>query len=255
MKETIIKQTKKVKMNKPVLIEGLPGIGLVGKLAADLMVDELKAEKVAELYSPHFPHQVVMQKSGIIKTIKNEFYLVRRQNKLPDLLILVGDVQAITSEAQYEINGKIIEYLKNNGGSFIITLGGYGTGKGTKDPKIFGAATNKSLVDKYANFGVLFGKTSGSIIGAAGLLLALGRMEKIPGVCIMGETHGGYVDANAAKKMINILSKILNIKVSTKKLEKKALENKKLLKKLQEEQLKEQQAIISMGEPRLSYIR
>ena len=37
---------KKVKLNKPILIVGMPGIGNVGKIAADLMVDQLKAEKI-----------------------------------------------------------------------------------------------------------------------------------------------------------------------------------------------------------------
>ncbi len=252
MEKTIIKELKKVKMNNPILIEGLPGIGLVGKLVADLMIEELKAEKVAELYSNHFPHQVVMQESGIIKDIKNEFYLIKR--KQGDLLVLVGDVQAINSEAQYEITGTMIKYLKKNNTQLIITLGGYGTGQGTKNPKIFGAATDEKIIKKYSNFGIVFGKTKGSIIGAAGLLLSLGRMEKIPGICIMGETHGGYVDANAAKKMILVLSKIFNIKLNTKKLDGIAKENKKLLDKLKE-QIKEQSMIEGVEDLNLSYIR
>ena len=36
--ETVIIEKKKVKMRNPILIEGLPGIGLVGKIAADLPI-------------------------------------------------------------------------------------------------------------------------------------------------------------------------------------------------------------------------
>ena len=70
----------------------------------------------------------------------------------------------------------------------------------------------------------------------------------------MAETHGGYVDANAAKKMIMVLSKIFNIKLSTKKLDKKASQNKKLLDKLQEH-AKKQTLIEGIGDLNLSYIR
>jgi len=249
--ETFIKEIKKVKMNKPILIEGLPGIGLVGKLVADLIIEELKAEKIAELYSPHFPHQVIMQKSGIIKDIKNDFYLIKRKDN--DLLILIGETQAITSEAQYNITEVIINYIKKNDCKLIITLGGYGTGIGTKNPKIFGAVNDEKLIGEYSKFDIQFGKTKGAIIGAAGLLLSLGKMKDIQGICIMGETHGGYVDANAAKEMIKVLSKIFDLELSTKKLDNKAKENKKLLDKIQEQT--KDQSIQNMGDLNLSYIR
>ena len=42
MKETTIIEREIVKMKDPILIDGLPGIGLVGKLAADHMIKELK---------------------------------------------------------------------------------------------------------------------------------------------------------------------------------------------------------------------
>ena len=36
----------KLKLNKPIFIEGLPGIANVGKIAVDFMIDELKAKKL-----------------------------------------------------------------------------------------------------------------------------------------------------------------------------------------------------------------
>ncbi len=35
---------KKPKLNNPILIEGLPGIGNVGKVAVDFLIEELKAK-------------------------------------------------------------------------------------------------------------------------------------------------------------------------------------------------------------------
>ena len=44
MKETyIVEEKKDIKLKDPVFVEGLPGIGLVGKLAADHLIQELKA--------------------------------------------------------------------------------------------------------------------------------------------------------------------------------------------------------------------
>ena len=36
---------------KPIAIEGLPGIGNVGKLAVDFLIDELKAKKLVTIHA------------------------------------------------------------------------------------------------------------------------------------------------------------------------------------------------------------
>jgi len=47
----ITKTVKKMpKLKKPILIEGLPGIGNVGKVAVDFMIDELKAKKLFDIF-------------------------------------------------------------------------------------------------------------------------------------------------------------------------------------------------------------
>ena len=80
MIETTIIEKKKVRrLRNPVLLTGLPGIGLIGQVVGRYLVEELKAKKVANLLSPHFPHQVFMTKRGGLRIIKNSFcieYLV-----------------------------------------------------------------------------------------------------------------------------------------------------------------------------------
>ena len=49
--ETTIKILEKPKMKNPILVEGLPGIGNVGRVAVGYLVAELKMVKIAELYS------------------------------------------------------------------------------------------------------------------------------------------------------------------------------------------------------------
>ena len=53
---TEIRELKRVRLRKPVLIEGLPGLAMVGRLAVGYLIEALGAEKFAELYSPHFPY-------------------------------------------------------------------------------------------------------------------------------------------------------------------------------------------------------
>ena len=227
-------------LRNPILIEGLPGIGFVGKLAAELLIEQFNGEKIAELYSHHFPHQVIINPDGTIKMLMNEFYLIRGKDR--DYIVLVGDVQPVSPESQYEVMQKIINFFESLNGKEIITLGGYATGKFMEKPRVLGAVTHKELVDFLKKYDVVFGKNSdGTIVGAAGLLLALGKLKGMRGICLMGETHGNYIDYNSAKKVIEVLGKILNLKIDTSQLEKKAEEIKKTVEslELQMQKLKE----------------
>ncbi|MFH1285289.1 MAG: proteasome assembly chaperone family protein [Candidatus Micrarchaeota archaeon] len=242
MIETTIISKKGVKLKNPILIEGLPGIGLVGKLAAEHMIKELKAEKFAELYSPHFPHQVLMQKRGTMRMLKNKFYYWKNPKKGGrDLIILIGDVQAVTAEAQYEVSGKLLKFFLKMGGKTIYTLGGYGIGKTVEKPRVFGSATHMHVVESLKKHGIGFGEANGSIIGAAGLLLGLGKLKGLEGACLMGETHGGYVDAKAAQSVLEILNKVLDIKVDMTKLKERAKETEKFAKKMEKEAMRQKE--------------
>lgn len=91
MKGTFVKELAKVELKNPIMIERLPGLGLVGKIAARYLIKQLKAQKFAYLYSPHFPYFVLVSKrealglcgapfiSGKTKREKTTDYIHRRQ--------------------------------------------------------------------------------------------------------------------------------------------------------------------------------
>ena len=69
-----------IKLNNAILLEGLPGVGNVGKLAATHLIEELKAKKCVEIYSSHFPPQVLIDEEGIVKLVNNELYYYNGNN-------------------------------------------------------------------------------------------------------------------------------------------------------------------------------
>ncbi len=219
--ETTIKILEKVKMKNPVLVEGLPGIGNVGRVAAGYLVNELKMKKIAELYSPHFLPLVILQNDAVANMLKCEFFYYRSRNR--DIIILTGDTQSITPEGHYEICNKILDFAEKNGVKEIITLGGFAEGKEVPEPRIIGAVNDKKLLKKYEKLGIDFGKEHpiGTIVGASGLLLGLGKMYNIDGLCLMGETFGLplITDPKAADRVLHVLVRILGIKVDMSKLE------------------------------------
>ncbi len=234
MKDTlIIEKSKMKKLKNAVLVTGLPGIGLIGQVVGRYLVEELKAKKIALVVSPHFPHQVFMTKKGGMRIIRNSIFL--HKGKKRDMLILVGDVQAMSSVGQYEVAGALLDYAHKVGVKEILTVGGYSTGKLSSTRRVFAVSTTEGLRARLTKMGVVYGEARGSIVGAAGLLPALAKLRGIEGSCVMGETHGGYVDTAAARGIVSLLSKYLDFQINLKRLDERASESEKVIKKVEED--------------------
>jgi len=247
---------KEVRLEKPVMIEGLPGLGLVGKLAADHLIKELKAVKFATMYSPHFPPQVVIQEDGTVRMMQNEFYYWQAEKKgQRDIIFIVGDHQGSTPPSHYEITGKTLDIAEMYNVKTIYTLGGYATGHLPRTPKVFGAVTDKKLQKPLREAGVSFEKTGGSIVGAAGLLLGQGKLRGIDGACLMGETHGQIIDARSAKAVLEVLHKLLHIDCNLAKLEERAKETEKMIEKARKAEEQQKQAFTALPSEGPTYIR
>ena len=188
---------RKPKLRNPILIEGLPGIGNVGKLAVEHLIDNIKAKKFAELYCKDFPPQVFINYDGTIELVKNEFYYWKAKKKNQrDLILLTGDYQGLSSHGQYELVERILDLAEELGVKEIFTLGGYGLGHEVDEPSVLCATTDKDLVKVMKKHGAVFRRNEpgGGIVGASGLLLGLGKLRGFRGVCFMGVTPGYLVD-------------------------------------------------------------
>ncbi|MCX6710278.1 MAG: PAC2 family protein [Candidatus Woesearchaeota archaeon] len=225
MKWDIRQSSKKLpKLNKPILVEGLPGIGNVGKIAVDFIVEELKPDKVYEIFSDSFPHSVFVNEKNLVELPSVRIY-AKKMKDGRDLLFLAGDVQPVDEASSYEFAEKILDIFDKMGGSEIITLGGIGLSEAPESPKVFCTGNSKELIEKYKKgteiecklYGIV-----GPIIGAAGLLLGLSNKNKAPGIALLAETFGHpmYIGIKGAKEIVNILNKKLNLKIKTEKLDK-----------------------------------
>lgn len=212
---------KKVKPKNTILIEGLPGIGNVSRIAADYLIGTLKAKKYMELYSDCFPNSVLIGDDSEIELPKIEFYYKKTAKK--DLVVMIGDVQPVNEKDSYALCTEIINIAKKLKVKELITLGGIGLSKVPQNPSIHGAVTDKKYISAFKKFNVKFdgNKTVGIIVGAAGLLLALGDLEGIKGVSLLAETlaHPDALGIHAARSLIYTLSQYLKLKINIKDLD------------------------------------
>lgn len=252
MEDIVIRFYEKPKLKSPIFIEGLPGVGNVGKLAAEHLIDEINAKKFADIYSKYFPPQVIVDDEGLIKLVNNELYYYKAKDKgKKDLLFLVGDYQGLTPEGQYELSDFVLRIVKDYGVKQVFTLGGYGMGRMVSKPKVFGAATDEKLVEEMKKYGVVFagGEPGTGIVGASGLFLGLGKLYGMMSVCLMGETSGYFVDPKSAQAVLEVLTKILDMGIDFTALAAKAKQIDAITQKLREIQVKREE-----DEDQLGYI-
>ncbi len=231
------------KLKSPILIEGLPGVGNIGRVAIGYMIKELNAVKFADMYSKHFFPFVMIEDRNKVALLKNEMYYWKAKKKgQRDIIFLTGDCQSLSPNGHYEVMGVILDYMEKLGVKDIITVGGLATGEMEKHPEVLGAVTHEELLKKYKDAGIKFiaGERVGYVVGAAGLLLGLGMERGMKGIVILGETSGFPIvtDPKSAEIVLNSLTKILNIKLDMKRLDERVKEMEKFIKKVESLQRK-----------------
>ena len=192
----------------PVFVEGLPGFGNVGRIAARLLIDFTRAKPFAELYSPSFPDYVIVNSRGICRPPRHEFYAasVGKTN----LIILTGDAQPSHEDvvAHYGLCGEILDFAEGYGCRFIVTMGGAPAPQPTGE--VYVVATSPRLAVEVAEKGaVIYG--GGRVMGATGLLLGLARSRGWEGVCLLGATTGLRADRGAGFSVFKFLLKMLGL--------------------------------------------
>ncbi|MGQ4554522.1 proteasome assembly chaperone family protein [Halobellus sp. GM3] len=227
-------------LRDPALIEGLPGVGHVGKLAAEHLLEEFDSELVARVFADEFPPQVAVDDEGVAELACAEFHAVDTGER--DLLVLTGDHQAQSHSGHYHITDAFLDVAATYDVDDVYALGGVPTGELVDEPDVLGAVSHADGVDALEDAGVEFreGEPAGGIVGVSGLLLGLGGRRGFSAACLMGETSGYLVDPSSAQAVLEVLESVVDFEVDYDSLEERAEEMKEVAEKIQEMQSQQQ---------------
>ncbi len=233
---------KDVRLRQGVLVQGLPGIGLVGKLAVDYIVDTLGLEKVAELIGPGLllpvgNAGVFVDQAGVLKPPSYKFYLYTGEKS--DVLFLTSEVQPV-NWAQYDVAECVLDFFTSIGGKTVI--GVCGTSSDTPTVEVVYAIANTSRVQELESLG-LKRSAGGTITGACGLLPTLAALRGLEGFVIMGSTHTPEPNLASSREVVRVLASLLKITVSLEGLDKLIQEEK-----MREEELRRELEKIERAE-------
>jgi hypothetical protein len=193
-------------LENPIFVQGLPGFGNVGRIAAHLLIKFCSAKPFAELYSPSFPDYVSISSKGTAHLPRYEFYSAPMEKN--NLVIMTGETQPSFDDvvAHYQVCSEIVDFVERLGCHFIVTIGGVPI---TEDKaQVYVAATSPRIATEFMEKGaVIYSK--GRIVGGTGLTLALAKERNLEGVCLLGTTTGFKADRGAGFLVFKFLLKAL----------------------------------------------
>ena len=198
------------KPQRVTIIEGFPGAGLVGTISTEFLLDHLDAEKIGNIWFDKMNPMVAIHNKKIIDPL-GIFY-----NKKNNLIIL----HALTNVKGLEWKlAEIIDSLaKKLKAKEVISLEGVGAlKKGEKtDNAYYYSVKNQK---KWRKTGI-DSLNEGIVIGVTASLLL--KLKSAPLSCVFVETSSGLPDSRAAAKIIESLTKYLNLEIDSTPLLKKA---------------------------------
>ena len=238
--DTKINELSKPNLVEPVLIQGLPGLGYVGKVAADYFIEKLKPSKTAELYSSYllFPDGnlgINISEDGTYSLPKYEFYSFNGEQ--PNIILLTGDAQPSVT-GQYEVASMVLDFVDKYGCKSVFTMGGYGTRSGNDVGAVYAVVSDSELGDRLKKLGAKIAK-GGAVTGAAGVILGIGRQRQLQCAGLLGATTGVYPDLEAARAVIQMLTGLLNVPVDLKDLDTEIEDMRKKMERFRRTELEE----------------
>ena len=107
---TII-ETKKIDVNSPIIIEGVPDMGLVGSIAVSHMILEQNFEEVGYIKSELFPPVMVVHERKVLNPVR-----IFQKEKL---IVILSEIP-IDPKVGYSLAKRLTEWYKEKGAELII---------------------------------------------------------------------------------------------------------------------------------------
>ncbi len=214
-----VKFSKRPRLKNPYLLCAWPGMGEVAFKAATYLVEQLKAEKFAEIPHEDFFYLTgsVVQE-GILKTPEfpySKFYYWKNKTGMNDLIIFISNAQPDLAKAD-DYCKRIIYIAKCFKVKTVISFAAMPQAiDHTQQPKVWFVATSKEVAStlvKY-NFELL---AEGQISGMNGLFLGMAKRGGLSGFCLLGEIPLYTIqieNPKASQAVLEALAAILKIQM------------------------------------------
>lgn len=213
-----------IKSENPIVIEGFPGIGLVGNITCQHLIEELGMKYIGSIDSRYFPPLAVLFNGIIYMPVR--IYEAEKKG----MVVVISDIP-IHPTASYDISKSLVDWMQSIHASNIVSIAGIATTTGER--RVFGGATNNEMLEKIKDKTEIF--QVGTISGISGSIMTECFLRNLPAVSLLGETPGPNPDPRAAVAVTNVLNKLFDLSINTEKLLSQAEQIELELSKLAEQ--------------------
>lgn len=206
-----------VELDAPTFVEGLPGVGLVGKIAADHLVESLEMTEYASVHCEGLPEVAVFQEGDPTYRPPVRVYADAER----DLLVLGSDAPVSPSAAD-EFAACLCGWLADHDATPLYLSGLAAEKDGV--PAMYGVA-NGDGADLLAEYGIDSPTQRGVISGPTGALLYESQVRDLPALGLVVECNGNFPDPEAARVLlVDGIGPIADVSVDTDRLVEQAEE-------------------------------
>jgi len=185
----------------PIVIEGLPDVGLVGTIAASYIVEKMDYAKIGYVESDLFSPIMVVHDGKL----HNPFRLYGNEQ-----VVVVLSETVILPDAVYPMTRALTDWFKVIGAELVISVTGL-PAKNRIDiekPEVFGVADNDAAVKKLKDKEIEL-LEEGFIAGTYAIMLRECKKRSLNAISLLGQCFPVYPDPGAAASAIKALDKFV----------------------------------------------
>jgi uncharacterized protein (TIGR00162 family) len=225
---------EKPSLRNPTLIAAWPGMGMLARMSADYMIQQLDAKQFAEIRSQS---NDIYFKDGVGELLHYRHRFYYHNGEQGDLIVCIGEFQPQTLSEIHELGNQVLDVAEEFGAKRVYCFAAIPNAYDVK-PQVFGVVNKPELAEVLKEKGVQLASGDGRIMGLNGLLIGIAQQRNMEGICLLGEIR--YLDIpqpRSAQAVLGTLTKILGIEMDMSELESQAEEIEQKIEQLRESRI------------------
>ncbi|MCO8255960.1 proteasome assembly chaperone family protein [Haladaptatus sp. AB618] len=185
-----------IELDEPTLVEGLPGLGLVGKIATDHLIEQFDMTYYAAVDCDGIPQIAIYEdgKPDLLPPVR--IYADEER----DLLALRSDVP-ISADAAPEFADCVTGWMESNDVTPLYLSGLPQQKQPGKVPELYGTATG-DMAQLLEEYDIGFPTEMGAISGPTGALLHRASRRGVDAIGLIVESDPQFPDPEAARVLL-----------------------------------------------------
>tara|TARA_B100000686_G_scaffold142910_1_gene150395 strand:- start:261 stop:1022 length:762 start_codon:yes stop_codon:yes gene_type:complete len=182
------------------MLEAVPGVGNVGKLVVDSLVEKHPSRTLAWILHPDFPPHSTLDGDSLLAPPR----ICIDSVLLPDgrtIIAVGGNLQPMTAAGQHEVSEAILRLACEADTPQLLVLAGLAAGAEDRQIHVICADTDVRKRLEADDIPVSREHPEAGMIGIAGLLISLSPLHSISTVGLVAETMGASADVVAADRL------------------------------------------------------